>query len=725
MIENGLEPNTGEDESSVDLRHYYKLVMKRKWMVMATMALGVTLAVLYTMRQTPLYQASASVIIDPTAPQVYGKEVQEVVQLGSGNYWSTQEYYNTQLKILRSRTLAQKTIIRNELHNDPRVVRTDPGRPLPEAERIEFAVNVLLSSVTASLEKDSRIAYVRVINADPALAAELANLHATTFRTNNVEQQKGDTSDAADFLARELDLAEKDLREAEKKLVDFKEENSMLSIGLQDKQNILSADLARYNAALSDAHIARIELEGLNRQAKVALKQREILESAIFGLVENSSASLLKEQYIRENQVFIELGSSLGTKHPDFLAQKKKVADLYGAIEREGRLALKEIDQRLKAVTSNERRFEAELERLKADAFGLAPKTVAYGQLQRAHDATKEKHRIVLGRLRASTLSLRNDVSNNVREHDMARVPTSPISPRMSLNVAVAAFMSLLLGLSLAFGLEHLDRTVKTGADVEAAVRVPLLGLIPIVQDLPKTPEALRERDLFVYAQPKSRAAECCRSIRTNLLFSGADRDLTVLTVSSPNPQEGKTTSVIYMGTTMAQSGQKVLLVDTDMRRPRLHASMGVSRGKGISNLILGDAEYDDCIKSTEIPNLFVLPCGPTPPNPAELLLTDRFKAIIEELRGKYDRVIFDSPPLQAVTDAVVLGKLCDGAIMVTQAGKTNREDLARCAKMWKDVDANFVGVVLNDLDLADSKYGYSYYAYSYAENASEAESQA
>src|SRR5690606_21615515 len=177
--------------------------------------------------------------------------------------------------------------------------------------------------------------------------------------------------------------------------------------------------------------------------------------------------------------------------------------------------------------------------------------------------------------------------------------------------------------------------SVKTGEDVELAARVPLLGLIPIVHDIPKTPEALRERDLYVFNQPKSRAAECCRSIRTNLLFSGADRDLTVLAVSSPNPQEGKTTSVIYMGTTMAQSGQRVLLVDTDMRRPRLHASMGVSRGKGMSNLILGDAEYDDCIQSTDIPNLFVLPCGPTPPNPAELILTDRFKTIIAELRGR------------------------------------------------------------------------------------------
>jgi capsular exopolysaccharide synthesis family protein len=258
-----------------------------------------------------------------------------------------------------------------------------------------------------------------------------------------------------------------------------------------------------------------------------------------------------------------------------------------------------------------------------------------------------------------------------------------------------------------------LDRTVKTSDQVEQAIKVPMLGPIPLLKEVSSDPNRLSERDLYVFKHPTSRAAECCRSIRTSILFSGADRALKALTVTSPNPREGKTTSVIYLGTIFAQSNQRVLLVDTDMRRPRLHKSLGVPRGRGLSNLLLGDAAYEDVVKTTEIPNLFVLPCGPTPPNPAELLLTKRFKQVLEELKERYDLILLDSPPLQAVSDAVVLSRLSDGVVLIAEAGKTHREALVRSARQLRDVDAHIVGVILNDLDLSDRRYGYySYYGY-------------
>ncbi len=718
-----------EEEEAIDIRHYFHVVMKRKWLVLATMAVGITLSVFYTMRQVPLYRATASIIIDPTAPKVFGRDVQEVVQLGSGNYWSSQEYYNTQMQIITSRGLARSTVLEHDLQNDTRLVPVSPNKKLTEEERIEQATLRLLDAVKASLKRDSQIANVSITHANAELAAELANMHVESYQRNNVAVQKGGTGVAAKFLAREVDSAEKLLTASETALVTFREENEILRISLDDKsiedrQNMLSANLSRYNSALSDARIKRIELEGLRRQAANALKKEEILESAIFGLVGNTTVEILKEQYLREQQKFTDLKTTLGPKNPGYIAQKKKVSDLYAAIEREARLAMSEVEARLQAVRNNEGRLVTELAGFKEEAKVLGSKTGVYNKLLRKNSEYRDNYRQLRERLHTSNLTLKNDASNNIRMHDLAQVPAAPISPNMKLNIMVAVVMSLLLGLGIAFLLEFLDRTVKTAEDVTAASKSPMLGLIPVLHDMSSNSD-LRARDLYIFNQPKSQAAECCRSIRTNLLFSAADRDLTVLTVSSPNPQEGKTTSVIYMGTTMAQSGQRVLLVDTDMRRPRLHKSMGVSRGKGISNLILGDSSYEDCIKSTEVPNLFVLPCGPTPPNPAELLLTDRFKTIIEELRGKFDRVIFDSPPLQAVTDGVVLGKLSDGAIMVVKAGQTNRDALANCSKMWRDVGVHQVGVILNDLDLNDRKYGFAYYAYGYGETAAEAAEQA
>jgi capsular exopolysaccharide synthesis family protein len=224
-----------------------------------------------------------------------------------------------------------------------------------------------------------------------------------------------------------------------------------------------------------------------------------------------------------------------------------------------------------------------------------------------------------------------------------------------------------------------------------------------------------RTRDMYVHENPKSSIAECCRSLRTNILFSAADRELKTIVVCSANQREGKTTIVNYLGTTMAQSGQRTLLIDSDMRRPRLHKSTGVALSPGLSNLLIGEDDYDNLIKPTEVPNLFVLPCGPTPPNPAELLLTKRFEAVLRELGKRFDRIILDSPPIQPVTDAVVLSKRVDGVVLVVRASKTLREELRRSARMIRDVGGTIVGVVINELDARDSYYGgYGYGGYGY-----------
>jgi len=262
------------------------------------------------------------------------------------------------------------------------------------------------------------------------------------------------------------------------------------------------------------------------------------------------------------------------------------------------------------------------------------------------------------------------------------------------------------------------DRSIKTTMDAQQATGAAVLGVIPLLHELQADGDD-GIRDLYVHKQPTSSVAECCRSLRTNIMFSAADRQLKTLVVSSANPREGKTTTVIYLGTTMAQSGQRVLLIDTDMRRPRLHASTGVSRKTGLTNLIVGDHSYEEVIKSTEIPNLFVLPCGPLPPNPAEILMTQRFQTVLAELASRFDRIILDSPPLQVVTDAVVLSKHTDGVILVAKAGKTLRDELRRSAKHVRNVNGTIFGTILNAIE-PDKRSGYYYSYYGYTEKSPE-----
>ena len=340
-----------------------------------------------------------------------------------------------------------------------------------------------------------------------------------------------------------------------------------------------------------------------------------------------------------------------------------------------------------------------------------------------------DRYNILRTRLSSTDLSDRmntNIDTSNVRPLDPAMASSSPISPNLRFNIMAAGALALFLGLGLVFLIVFLDRSVKSTADAQQAVGSPVLGIIPIIEEPDLGDNTDSARDLYVHQHPTSRIAECCRSLRTNIMFSAADRQIKTIVVSSANPREGKTTSVIYLGTTMAQSGQRVLLVDTDMRRPRLHVSTKVSRTTGLSNLIVGDADYDSVIRPTEIPNLFVLPCGPLPPNPAEILMTHKFEAVLAELGKRFDRVILDSPPLQVVTDAVVLSKQTDGVILVVHAGKTLRDEIKRSARQIKGVGGKIFGVIVNAIEPDQrSGYYYSYYGYKYSEKSEEATTSA
>lgn len=714
-IDNRITPGTqGEQDDEIDVLAYLRIVRKRLWIVLAVLAVGTTAAVLYTLRQPKVYRATASLRIDPQPPQVFGSKVQEVIQLGAGSYWSNQEYYNTQVQILRNYELARLTVETNGLHNNPKLLPPKPNETRTEKELIDAAGAKLATMLSSAQKRESRIVTLSVSHRDPKFAVELANKHVRTFLAFTKGLRSKGSGDVSKFLSQELDVAEKRLRKSEKDLYKFRAENDILSVSLEDKQNILARDIARYTAALSDARIKRIELGAIRARAQ-RLKGIEVLESPIFALSENRlAASSLKQQYIMEKKRMAELQQELGPKHPQHQNQAKRVAELYASLKKTAKLAMREIDERHAAAWAAEARFRAEVERLKKEAFALGPKAVAYNRIKRQKRSDEENYNLVLGRLRASELTGRNE-QTNVSPHASARGAVL-VSPRLRLNVAVAFMLSLILGIGMAFLLEFMDRTIKSAEDIERTVGAPLLGIIPVVEELANAtgPDAQRDRDLWVFENPTSRAAECTRSIRTNILFSAADRSLKTLTISSPRPREGKTTSTIYLGTTMAQSGQKVLLVDTDMRRPRLHKSLGVPKGRGISNVILGDSTLDDVIKTTDVPGLFLLPCGPQPPNPAELLHTKKFTEVLRDLEDRFDWVLLDSPPLLAVTDAVVLTRLSDGVILVAQAGKTLTDDIALATRQLRDVDAPILGAVLNDMDLSDRRYGYYYYQYGY-----------
>lgn len=696
---------------SVDLGRYLKALRKYVFALVALVALGVTTAVIYTTRQPKIYEARASIQIEPQLPDLLGQGEAGMLGLSAGGL----DYYKQQRQVLSSYTLIKQTVIDHQLA--ARLLTEDERSKLRSDQQIEIAVERMRSNLVVKYPEQDRIMRVVVRNEDPNLAAEIANDHVATYVAYAKGQLTVDTTQASKALSVEFEQAAEQLQKADAKLFQFQKENELLAVPLEDRQSLVASNITSYTARLNEARIKRIEIQSkLDRMKKASAL--DVLESPILTMGDKSAFDAMRAEYYSEHNALMQLEQEVGPKNPELIKQQLKVNELYKALESEARRIVGGMQESYEAALANEKALAAEVERYKKEAFDLGPKIVVFNDLQREKKNWEDKYNILRSRLSTSEITGRmntQSIPTHVKPLDLARPPTNPVSPSMRKNVAIAALLSLFLGVGLIFFSVFLDRTVKTTADAQQAAGAPVLGFIPILDMANDN----RTRDLYVHEHPKSLIAESCRALRTNILFSGAERPLKTLLVSSANQREGKTTSCIYLGTTMAQSGQRVLLVDTDMRRPRLHESLGVPRQHGLSNLILGDENYDDVVKTTEIPNLFVLPCGPLPPNPAELLMTQRFQAVLEQLSSRFDRVILDSPPVQAVTDAVVLSKLVDGVVLVVRADKTLRDDVRRSSRLIRGVKGWISGVIVNEINATDrSYYSYGYrYGYGYGQD--------
>lgn len=700
----------GELAFSFDVGRYLRALRRYVWLLIALVAVAVTGSVYYTRQQPEIFEATASVQIEPRIADLLGQGA-DMVSVGGGG--PSAEYYKEQKQVLGSVKLLRETVIAKNLQLN--FLSEDERARLPLDQQYETAAVRLKKRVTIQYPEQNRIMYVVVSNNDPKLAQEIANQHVTTFDQYSRGLLSAGTQQASSALSTEFTAAEKALREAEAKVYQFQKDNDLLAVSLEDRQSLVTAKIQNYSSKEDSAHSRARELASRLEILRKLASGTDVVESPILAMGNSSAFDALRAQYYTEKNKFEELQREMGPKTIEYAKAKSRVENLRQTLESEARRVLGAAENEYNAAVKFEKDMGGEVERYKKEILELGPKIVAYNALARAKKSAEDKYNILVNRLSTSEMAgrLNKGLDTNVRPLDSAQLPTVPVSPNLRVNIMVAAALSLVLGLGFVFLIVFLDRSIKSAEDAQNSAGAPVLGVVPILAEAEAARIDVRGRDMYVFEHPKSQLAEACRSLRTNIMFSGADRQLRTIVVSSANPREGKTTMVLYLGTTMAQSGQRVLLVDSDMRRPRLHVSAGLARGIGLSNLIVGEESYDDAIKSTEVPNLFVLPCGPLPPNPAELLMSKRFAAVLEELGRRFDMVILDSPPLGAVTDAVVLSKQTDGVVMVVHAGKTLRDEVKRASRQIKAVNGQIIGIVLNQLDAKDHRYGYyNYYGY-------------
>jgi capsular exopolysaccharide synthesis family protein len=712
-----VDGTTDADEGAarIDYARYLAALRKYVWLLALFVVLSVAGAVVYTSRQVPIYEAVASVQIEPRLPDLLGTgDIFNVAAAGA----NSNEYYRQQRKVLDSYTLCKQTVQQNDLV--AKLLGPMERKRLSAADQLDVATRRMQAAVSIRYPDQDRIFYISVRNPDPQFAATLANQHVQTYLSYAKGLLTLDSSEATSALQAEFNAAEAKLRTAEEKIAKFQADNDMIAVTLEERQNLVAQNILAFTQKINDETAHQIELNAKLGQMRKE-SDRDVLATPVVMMGDNPSYETLRAQYYTEKIHLLELEKDLGPKNTDYLAQKQKVDELYKAMQGEVSILVEGTNDLHAAAQATNAGLTAELEKYKAEAKALSPKIVIYNELLRERKDLEDQYNIVRARLSATQLTGNmSGILSNVRTLDPAMPPVHSAWPSMRINVAAATVLALLIGAMGIFLIVFFDRTVKSTVDANVATGAPVLGVIPMLEESELARNDDRSRDMFVHEHPTSRVAECCRALRTNILFSAADHSSKTIVVCSANPREGKTTTVMYLGTTMAQSGQRVLLIDTDMRRPRLHASTGVTRQRGLSNLILGDEDYDGIVCPTDVPNLFVLPCGPLPPNPAELIMTKRFEHVLEEFGKRFDRIILDSPPIQAVTDAVVLSRRTDGVIFVVRAGKTNRDELQRSARQIRDVNGAIFGVILNEFSASErgSYYYYSYYGPSENEKA-------
>jgi capsular exopolysaccharide synthesis family protein len=497
-------------------------------------------------------------------------------------------------------------------------------------------------------------------------------------------------------------------------------ENNVLNASLESQEEEVQQRLMEFNARLAATQAKRIEKSLLFEALKDARKSSETLDSLdemrTTGIISN-----LKNRLVALEETRSDLQLRYKAAHPKIQTVNKQVRLVEDKLRREIDGLLLGLERSAKSLVTTEQGLKDAIAKERSKEAFLNKLKLKYIRLKREVDTNKRLFDLVTGRLKETDLSGMLRV-NNAFILDKAEVPLAPFSPSLKRNVFLGGLLGSLIALLLIFLLEISDNTLRTHEEVQSVLGANFLGVLPVikdneaehetVQDRTESMKATHHRDLYIAHHPKSVPAECMRSIRTNLLFMSPDRHLQTMAVTSALPQEGKTTTAISLAVTMAQSGSKTLLVDTDMRRPRLHRSFGVGNEEGISSVIVGDKKIDEVIQKTEVDNLDLFVCGPVPPNPAELLHTQSFINIFNDLKSRYDRVIFDTPPVGAVTDPVILSALVDGTVLVVKSGKTTRHIGRQAVKSIEDANGRLLGVILNDVELAKKKYGYYYSKY-------------
>ncbi|ATC94415.1 GumC family protein [Pseudoalteromonas tunicata] len=730
-------------EEVIDLRQYFNIVNKYKWRVFGLAAFVAVFTAIIAIKMTPIYSATATLIIE--AEQAKAVNFQEVYGLDS----SRQEYYLTQFEILKSKSIAQKVIERLDLlthpeFNKPPSVLAGLKSALKESlpflpqkdtqllsaeeiaeQKMQALVKDFSEKLSISPVRKTQLVNISFESEDPKLAALVANTLGEVYIEQNMAAKMGITQKAAGWLSDRLSGLRERLDESETKLQKYREKENLIDI--EGVVGLTTQELEQTSTQLVQTRNERNKLESImrviNEYGRDNLERLETIPE----ITSHKVVQDVKKEVVISERKVSEFAEVYGPKHPKMIAAQAELKTVKANLSLQVRSLVTGIEKEVKTSQANVRALEAELTRIREEYQRVTAKENDYRKLKREVDTNRKIYDTFFSRSKETEVT--SDFNAAVaRFTDRAYAPVEPVKPKKGLIVALAFIATLGLGVVVAFVIEALNDTVKSSHDIENKLAQRMLGLLPKVAHKKGTNLNIH----YFFDKDARQFSEAVRTFRTGFVLSQMDKNSKVIAITSSVPGEGKTTTSTNLAFSLGQM-EKVLLIDADMRKPSVCKRFGIpAYHPGLSNVIAGTEKVEDCMFIDEKSGLTIMPCGQLPTNPLELLSSARFEKLLDALKGRFDRIVIDTAPTQAVSDALIISRQADAMIYVVKADSTRMGLVQNGVSRLIAANAKLAGIVLNQVDTKKAgKNGayqgyYDYYSYGHEnENVVEAKKSA
>ncbi len=733
---------TGSSEFNsdlIDIDRLLHLLRAKAWLIATVTGLVVFAAIAYVIRAPRLYESRAVILVEQLSQKVVN--IDEVAQEDP----QTTDFVATVAQALTSRKLLLRVVKVCNLANDPTFAPPRKnGAPYTDMELADH----LGAKVKVKLRRGTRLIDLVVEDRSPEQAQKIASAFVKEFLRENFDQKLALSMVANEFLQEEAEKLKVKLEASERKLQAYREENKAVS--LEERQNIIVEKLKELNTKVTEAKSKRLQLEADIEQLKRVEKGNLDALLAINSVSQLPQVALIREQLVSAEAELAALKERYLPKHPKYIAAATRIANLKQSLVSEANQAGETLARLYESARDSESKFDEALQEQEEKALELDKVAIPYNVLQRDVESDRALYESVTKRLKETAIT-QGIEQTPFRIIEEPMVPSEPTKPKKKLIVMIALVFGLVLGVGVVIVTDMLDQSLRTADEAESYLGLPLLAAIPDNRKenvseqaveawkgkrLSKLPRELMEKHLVSPAQkiwggnagpaepgrrplifvedPASLQAEAIRTLRTSLSLLGKQVERKTYLFASAIPQEGKSFTSLNFAHSLAQQGLKTVIIDGDLRKPKLKEDLLPGSGEvaGLTDYLSGNSPLEDVIVKTSQENLFLVPAGHRAPNPAELLTEEAIQNLLAKLLEKYDRVVVDSAPVNAVSDALAIAACFQMTCLIVRAGKTPKKASLRAIKLLKKSGANLVGLVFNRLPIGGSSAGYYYYYY-------------